>query len=122
MSYSKSEQIERESFVDTLVENTSDTLGYYEVRNAALLLMRHAKTYHRIQEMWCSVEMTPKQVKYWEHREQLLEKRITEICKSIGCEPIFEGDPRGCDVLVKVPTGYTDDWGHSGVCVPIHLD
>lgn len=31
---------------------------------------------------------------------------------------VFNGDPRGPAILVKVPSGRTDDWGQRGICVP----
>lgn len=32
--------------------------------------------------------------------------------------PIFDGDPRGACVKLKVPSGRTDDGGRTGICVP----
>lgn len=32
--------------------------------------------------------------------------------------PVFQGDPRGACVKLKVPSGRTDDGNHEGVCVP----
>jgi len=32
--------------------------------------------------------------------------------------PIFQGDPRGACVKLKVPSGKTDDMGREGMCVP----
>lgn len=33
-------------------------------------------------------------------------------------EPVFQGDPRGAVVKLRLATGYTDDWGNTGLCVP----
>ncbi len=35
-----------------------------------------------------------------------------------GFEAIFSGDPRGCVLKIKVPSGRTNDWGREGICVP----
>lgn len=32
--------------------------------------------------------------------------------------PVFSGDPRGACVKLRVPSGKTDDWGQTGICVP----
>lgn len=32
--------------------------------------------------------------------------------------PHFQGDPRGACVKLSVPSGKTDDWGRTGICVP----
>lgn len=109
----------------------------YEVRQHArsltALLLRHGKTYARIQEMVCNgVEWSQydtnesfnkrqaRHEAYTEKREKQLEKRITAICAELGngFAPVFSGDPRGCTVKIQVPSGKTDDWGKEGVCVP----
>lgn len=46
------------------------------------------------------------------------EDSITAVCRSIGCEPVFGGDPRGATVKLRVPSGKTNDWGQEGICVP----
>lgn len=33
-------------------------------------------------------------------------------------EPVFQGDPRGACVKIRVPSGKTDDYAREGVCVP----
>lgn len=32
--------------------------------------------------------------------------------------PIFQGDPRGCCVKLRVPSGRTDDMEREGMCIP----
>lgn len=32
--------------------------------------------------------------------------------------PVFNGDPRGAVLKIRVPSGYSDSWGGEGVCVP----
>jgi hypothetical protein len=46
------------------------------------------------------------------------EARLAAIVKPLGIEPIFNGDPRGCVVKLRVPSGKTNDWGREGICVP----
>lgn len=33
--------------------------------------------------------------------------------------PIFAGDPRGCVLKVRVPSGRTNDSGREGICIPV---
>ena len=91
---------------------------YNDVECVARLIMRHAATYARIQEMWCNVALPDAGIRLYEKREAQLEARITVLAQSIGCRVIFSGDPRGATVKLAMPDGYTDDWGHQGVCVP----
>jgi len=47
------------------------------------------------------------------------EAEIRTACRALpGCEPIFGGDPRGATVKLRVPSGRTNDWGQTGICVP----
>lgn len=48
-----------------------------------------------------------------------VERDIRRLCDAIpGIEPVFGGDPRGCTVKLKVPSGNSNDWGREGICVP----
>jgi hypothetical protein len=104
-----------------------------EAGRLAGLLMRHAKTHHRLQEMVCNgcgalygesnESFSKRQMAHetWvEKRDKQIEHRITEICRELGegFSPVFSGDPRGCTVKIKVPSGRTNDWSKEGVCVP----
>ena len=45
--------------------------------------------------------------------------RITASLKPFNVTPVFQGDPRGCCVKLKVPSGRTDDGNREGLCVPV---
>ena len=42
---------------------------------------------------------------------------VRAACEPHGLEPIFGGDPRGAVLLVRVPSGVTNDWGSRGIVV-----
>lgn len=44
--------------------------------------------------------------------------RITALLAPFNVTPVFQGDPRGACVKLRVPSGRTDDWGQTGICVP----
>lgn len=44
--------------------------------------------------------------------------RVERLCAPYGVKPVFQGDPRGAVLKLVVPSGKTDDWGQTGVCVP----
>ena len=46
------------------------------------------------------------------------ENRIDGQLAPFRVTPDFSGDPRGCTVKLAVPSGRTDDWGRTGICVP----
>lgn len=51
-------------------------------------------------------------------QEDRIERRVKKLCSIYGVKPIFQGDPRGAVVKLQVPSGKTDDWGATGLCVP----
>jgi hypothetical protein len=125
----------RTEFENILLQSNSKPVaaGGMPARDAARLLMRHGRTYARIQEAICNGVGTwhgesnesfgKRQARHeaWtEKREQQLERRIREICAALGpgFEPVFNGDPRGATVKIRVPSGRTNDWGGIGICVP----
>ena len=64
-------------------------------------------------EYWCNSDPTR------ERKEASLERRVREACAELpGLVPDFSGDPRGHTLKLKMPSGYCDDWGQTGLCVP----
>lgn len=51
-------------------------------------------------------------------REAAIKRRVRALCTQHNLVPVFNGDPRGAVLKVKVPSGVTNDWGREGVCVP----
>ena len=92
-----------------------------DVQRVARKLLRFGATYGWIQEFACNVS-SEWQDEYYNKtlvpKEERIEKTVTELLDSIGCRPIFGGDPRGNTIKVVMPDGYTNDWGREGICVP----
>ena len=53
-----------------------------------------------------------------ERRKANAQRRITQVAASFDCVAIFSGDPRGATTKLKVPSGRTNDFVSSGICVP----
>ena len=51
-------------------------------------------------------------------RAAQLQRRLVALLAPYKVELVFQGDPRGCVVKLKVPSGRTNDWGQVGICVP----
>lgn len=81
-------------------------------------LIRLATRHHKIMEDYCNGAdiYGPN----GEPRARLARNRrqIEDVCRAIGCTPVFSGDPRGCTVKLVLPDGHTNDWGKEGFCVP----
>ena len=131
----KASQKERWEFIHLIMKHAKLLNGQTEgdLERAAQKLLRYGATYGRIQEFDCGSpdarygqdEYNKRMQERWEREQERLhqkEERITqkikELCHSIGCGVVFSGDPRGSTIKVKVPDGYTNDWGKEGICVP----
>lgn len=95
--------------------------------DAARRIRRLAASYQSLAERACNEPLD----------EEWLSRKRLNIANAIGAilneyngnEPwhkdwkprwsvCFNNDPRGATVKLKVPSGYTNDWGQEGVCVP----
>lgn len=81
---------------------------------SARLILRHADLLQALARADCDGELTPLE----EASDQTSRDVIRNVCAATGCEAIFSGDPRGACVKLKVPSGRTDDWAKTGICVP----
>lgn len=95
---------------DKLASYLAPVLGYtHAIRETCSLIARHAKTYARIQEMWCSVEMSDAETARVERQEFLIEQRIRSLVADLphsddGPWSVeFSGDPRGYTVRLTCP-------------------
>ncbi len=90
------------------------------------LVCRQAKLYCRIQEDWCSKEMTDQERCWTERKEFNIEFRIKKLISELPevdgkpIEVLFGGDPRGHTVKLLMPDGRYDSWGgvEHGIGVP----
>ena len=44
--------------------------------------------------------------------------RVVKLCQAHNLVAHFGGDPRGCMLVVSVPSGRTNDWEQRGIAVP----
>jgi len=84
-------------------------------------ICRAAATYKRLAEALCNGELTPAE----ERRAERAEERICELCEALPImrgggrpSPVFQNDPRGSTVKLRMPDRRADDWGRTGLCVP----
>ena len=83
---------------------------------SARLILRHAATMQRLAVEACNRELSKAEIL----RDEAAMARILALLAKCpdGFEAKFNGDPRGSVVKIAVPSGYSDDWGGEGVCVP----
>lgn len=80
-------------------------------------LMRLAATHGRLQEEACSVAMSEEREAAHGRKEERTESKIRSLLPE-GWGVVFSGDPRGATVKLTCPSGRTNDWGQTGICVP----
>lgn len=81
-------------------------------------LMKLARSYHILCENACNRDLrAPEQ-----RRMASIELRLATLAETIlhGTTVLLSGDPRGCVVKLKLPSGFTDDFAREGLCVPTH--
>lgn len=129
---------ERDEFMALLAKEMPETPSHLVV-DFARKIMRQAKTHGRLAEAHCNGDWPADN---GERKTELCKgcecgwvpstiSKKTGLCKSCRievaiakeCEPFsikadFQGDPRGCTVKLVVPSGKTNDWGKTGICVP----
>ena len=129
MSYTK----DREAFIARIVSevsnNAADTRpdgvrpGFGQRAALARLILRDATTHNRCAERECSEDMSEREAARVEKQSAACERRITERLALLGpgfSVAEFSGDPRGCTVKIRLPSGYGDSWGdRSHLCVPV---
>lgn len=115
---------EREEFVALIMEHVESLGGWDGKFSLAQRLMRYGATFAGIQERQCNGHQDrhgnwdEAAAKRDEIKEKRLVSRIAKLCKDFDCVPVFQGDPRGATIKIKVPDGFTNDWGQVGICVP----
>jgi hypothetical protein len=125
----------REEFVALIVMHAVGPtgIGSQDERDriqAAQRLLRYGATLGRIAENQCNgyskldswhantYQWDEQAAKRDELKEERIRAKVTKLCESIGCQPVFQGDPRGNTLKIAVPDGYTNDWGREGIAVP----
>ena len=108
----------RERFVTQMLAETQAPAAEHLAR----LLLRHGKTYSRLQEAhcngvgeWCgesNESFSRRQARFekWiDKREGQIERRIARIAQALGYVADFQGDPRGYTVRIVVPSRSIED-------------
>ncbi len=108
----------------------------YAITSTCSAICRAATTYARIQEESCNGpgdwivngSNSGPAIERWQaridKREAELERRLAALVANLQtvngepCRVVFNGDPRGATVKVKVPGADGDSWGRDGFCVP----
>lgn len=88
------------------------TLSLYDCKR----IMRYAATCQRLAETACNRELTEREIR----KQENVQMDIIAICAPADISPDFNGDPRGAVVKLVVADGFTNDWGRTGICVPVH--
>lgn len=77
-------------------------------------LMKLARRHGRLMEQECNTGRVSART------VDNLRNKLIALCAEIDpkCQPVCSGDPRGATVKIQVPSGRTNDWGGTGICVP----
>lgn len=102
-------------------------------------LMRYAATLQRLAEDDCNLDDGEAGQLRRSEKRRRIQRKVTGVCKGassyhldtcyggLDCacpinatdlQPIFSSYPRGAVLKIRVPDGYTNDWGKEGIVVP----
>ena len=109
---------DREHFAAHLAREVSpDVLNVEQTTALARRLMRWASSYKRLLVAQLNRPMLESELDRIKSLEAMIGREITALGPGWGVN--IGGDPRGCTVKIKVPSGYGNDWSGEGwLCVP----
>lgn len=83
-------------------------------------LMRYAATLQRLDIATDDAGLQKREMKTRriKHHVSILLAGIAGVGTAEMCQPVFFNDPRGAVLKIRVPSGYTNDMGREGICVP----
>src|SRR5262249_10274383 len=105
-------------FVHAMARHTRATVRQCEA------LMRYAATLQRLAEDDCNIPTNDAGLDKRDRKRTRIYEHINQVCAEINFPvstplvAIFSNDPRGAVLKIRVPDGYTDDFGGEGICVP----
>jgi len=77
-------------------------------------LIKYGRSINNLNVQACNYGLSEKQ----EKRRAKIEKHINQIASVICTTIKINTDPRGSALKIKMPSGYNNDWGGEGYCVP----
>lgn len=79
-------------------------------------MLKLSATHHRLCETACNRELTAKE----EVKMARVETALMELTWTIVASGVcISHDPRGATIKLRVKSGFTNDWGKEGICVPV---
>ena len=105
-------RIDNLEFAAIVARETNGTFNAIQAAHYADHLITLARRHHTACERYCNdADFKPETI-------ERIEEQITDNLGGSGMAAIFQRDPRGATVKLTMPSGYTNDWGQTGVCVP----
>lgn len=93
----------REKFIAIMVEEFPSAMAL----EAAYRILRNSATMQRLSRESCARTLTDAE----ERRYAACGKRIADTCKALGTTCNTNGDPRGFVVMIKLPSGRSNNMG-----------
>ena len=106
----------RDEFVLTMGRELPDDWNLIRQRKWCAAMMKLATIRQTLAVAECNYELSKSQRTRISNTTQAIEKLCVEAGPGYGCK--VGGDPRGCVVKLTVPSGYVNDFGQEGICVP----
>lgn len=89
--------------------------GNGHVADFAAVMVDLATEYHRFAENACNYELSQRQQTRWLN----VANKLANLASEYGFKVRTSNDPRGVCVKLVCKSGFTNDWGNTGIVVPI---
>lgn len=108
--------MKRRDLIDfcVLLAREDTGMAWIDVAILADKLLRWGTSLSRLAVQDCNVGLDEEGLS----RRDSLRAKVTKSCEEFKIVPVFSGDPRGATLKLKLPSGFSNDWGSTGVCVP----
>jgi hypothetical protein len=85
---------------------------------AARQLLNAASVVQKAEERFCCEPMTERESERLRARVERAEETARRTCARIGGEFVQGEDVRGWPMLIRCPSGFSNDWGGRGLGIP----
>ena len=102
-----SKSMEREVFVQKMVEEFTPIIGMSSAFQYGYELMKLAKVKERYNLLYCNIGLTPGQ----EANVEKVNSKVRDITEKLHTSIIINGDPRGYALKILLPSKDYNTWG-----------
>jgi hypothetical protein len=110
---SRKQWAERQETINCFISEAQavgSPLSVSDIENICDKLHRYETSLHRISEIQCCIEMSEKETKRLDEKEERINQKVRDIAELLRFKVRFQGDPRGGAIRFILPSGRSNGW------------